>query len=223
MSFAQIYQAYSCYNWQIPKEWDPYRLEMSKEAIQFAVQSGVTNEVKYYCIELDEEIPAYSFGNQAIVINPNYLPQGIADKELSDAMNVVMRHEYTHIINNDMFVRSALRATVSLACGILGMAAMTPLSALFLNAIGSVASHILYSRFIENRADDVAIQNSTESELNASLAILRKQIQARVDARKNSVLERILYSPEGDHRFEIIHPPFTVRAKKIELALTKLH
>lgn len=221
------YEACRCYGWKSTELEKRYQqIEMSRAAHDFAAQAGVTKEVKFFLAPNLGDTPAACYGNNsiadsdvAVLLNPKFLPQDDSSTQLNDAMNVAMRHEYVHLTKNDMFVRAALRVTVSVVSALFGLVAMKPSSALLMTVTATVTSHIHYSMFMEHRSDEVAIKESSRRELSAALSLLKQHKEAAIQARSKSLWARILFSPEGNRRGDIIHPSLSSRIKMIELAL----
>ncbi len=227
ISAYQTYNAYQKYSWKIPDSW-PQDGQFSFEgAREFARQHGLRKDVKIFVGSLEGE-PAKALGNNsipssdiAILIDENYVVNDSSPQGLSEAMNVVMRHEFSHLRNNDMFGHSSITAAASIASAILGITYQSPLTTLFLTALSNIAVPALYSRYMEARADDEAFAGSSSEELQAFQMLLKQGISTNRTVRNTSdSLIKFLFSLEGDNRGQMLtHPSLTSRIKKLEAIL----
>ncbi len=148
----------------------------------------------------------------AIMVAPGFYE---ADK---DACIWMMKHEISHIKHNDMFRIQAVLFVCQLAASIFGMRSLSFYSACWVSSAVSIASLALFSQWIEAKADDFAIENSSDEELKGGRRILMAFQETNIEER-NTFWKRIAFSASGDCRMDILHPPITSRIQKIERAL----
>ncbi|MBM3191283.1 MAG: hypothetical protein FJZ63_01345 [Chlamydiae bacterium] len=230
--FYNAYQTYKISSFKIPDSWRKYQFHPSQETIDFANLCGVRGQdVQFFHGTLYGDV-ARAYGNNsipesdiAIVMDTalvTFEPSNENDT-MRCAANAIIRHEYTHIRNNDTFTRSCLRTIASTAAAVLGVSLLNPLPSLLLTSIASVASHYLYSQFIERRADDAAIKASNKQELLAFHEILKQDQTNNLLMRQSQDLKaKFMISPKGDYRFHPTHPPISSRIAKVEKALSQL-
>lgn len=139
-------------------------------------------------------------------------PQG-----LNEAMNVAMRHEFSHLRNNDPFISFAIPALISIGSTILGISIFSPMLTLALSTIAPHAAHVLYSRHMESRADDEAFERSTATELHYfDKLMLKGTLSNNQKLRTQGLMGQILFSPEGNERCRTLaHPSLTDRIAKL--------
>jgi hypothetical protein len=151
-------------------------------------------------------------GDAAVIVAPGFYE---ADK---DACSWLMKHEISHIKHNDPFTMLCVPCVCELAASIFGMCSLSFLPALgVVFTVGNV-SEALFSQWREAKADDFAIENSSDEELKGARRIFMALQEASIEER-NTFWKRIAISASGDTRLDILHPSFTSRIQKIERAL----
>lgn len=119
-----------------------------------------------------------------------------------DACAFIIKHEISHIKNNDNFTVPCVHFICQLAAAIFGMCCLSFFPAVGLALSVGLASFVLFSRWREAKADDFAIANSTESELRGGRRFFLAIQQANLESS-----------------FDIFHPSLSSRIQKIEQAL----
>jgi len=151
-------------------------------------------------------------GDAAIMVAPGFYE---ADK---DGCTWVMKHEISHIKHNDPFTIQCVPCVCQLAASIFGMFFLSFLPALAVAFTVGFVSLALFSRWREAKADDFAIENSSDEELKGGRRILMAMQEADI-AKRNTLWKRITISASGDNRLDVLHPSITSRIQKIERAL----
>jgi len=133
-----------------------------------------------------------------------------------------LKHELSHIKNNDTF-NSYLLASIT---GV-GLFILNPFQLGFLPLIFqvNVISLVVYSKFNqwrESRADDFAIRNSTHEELlGGRRFFVSQQIQGLGEQKINRSLGNFIkYTSSGDDRLDFLHPSLSSGVYKIEMELS---
>ncbi len=151
-------------------------------------------------------------GDAVILVAPGFYE---ADK---DACNFVMKHEISHIKNNDLFTMHGVPCVCQLAASIFGMHSLSFWLALGISFTVGIVSRALFSQWREAKADDFAIANSSEQELKGGRRFFIAIQQLNIEER-NTFWKRIAFSATGNTRLDILHPSTTSRIQKIEGAL----
>jgi Zn-dependent protease with chaperone function len=151
-------------------------------------------------------------GDAAVVVAPGFYE---ADK---DACSWVMKHEISHIKHNDPFTIHCVPCICQLAVSIFGMCSLSFLPALGLAFTVGIVSQALFSQWREAKADDFAIENSSDEELKGGRRLLMAMQETSIEER-NTFWKRIAISASGDMRLDLLHPSITSRIQKIERAL----
>lgn len=138
-----------------------------------------------------------------------------ADK---DACIFVIKHEISHIKNNDRLTNALVPGVYQLAASIFGMCSLSFWPAVGVSYTVGLVSTYLCSQWRECSADDFAIENGSDEELKGGrrLHIAMKEL-AREE--RTTFWSQILISPDGDQRISTLHPSLTSRIDKIEKAL----
>ncbi len=134
----------------------------------------------------------------------------------------VMKHEVSHIKNNDNFTTPSVSAICSLGAAILSSFFLPVISVFFVTMIGGIVGKIIFSRYVEGKADDFAIANSTDAELKAGRRFIKASMAHNLELRKENGL-KIFFPTTGNNRLDFLHPSATSRLKKIEDALEERH
>lgn len=135
-----------------------------------------------------------------------------------DACRFVIKHELSHVLNNDTF-------NIFLVSGI----CMTPFSILeslfltlnllgLLTAVLGFLSFCIYFTYRETKADDFAIAHSSSDELKGGLRFMKAQIAINL-ASPDSIYKKLFISKSGESLLDITHPSSSSRIQKIEAAL----
>lgn len=217
------YRAYQACAWKIPDSWKGYTYQIeSPDFLQFAAEAKVSRKVNLLLFRENGDLGgdlAKALGNHSVPGSDLAIALEPQSQISPLATNFAVRHELSHLINNDMAMRPIIRTIVSLAVAILGIIKLSPLSALLLTIIASISSDILYRRYQESRADDDAIRHSTNEELNAMKDLLLLEMRNRVTLRQQSINARLIFTSKGDVRFHFSQPSHSSRIYKIDKAL----
>jgi hypothetical protein len=151
-------------------------------------------------------------GDAAVMVAPGFYE---ADK---DACNWIMKHEISHIKHNDLFTMQVVPCVCQLAASIFGMCFLSFLPALGVAFTVGIVSQALFSQWREAKADDFAIENSSDEELKGGRRIFMAMQETSIEER-NTFWKRIAISASGDTRLDILHPSITSRIQKIERVL----
>jgi len=151
----------------------------------------------------------FTKGRAVIFVNPKFHN---ADKE---ACYWLIKHEISHIKNNDYFTMPLVTALCSLAATIFSAFLMPVIPVLLVTiSVGYIAKTI-FSQYRERKADDFAIDNSSNEELKGGRRILKAMIETNLKAR-NTLWRKIAFSSTGECRLDFAHPSLKSRVKKIE-------
>lgn len=154
----------------------------------------------------------FSKHDAAILIAPGFYE---ADKE---ACCWTMKHEISHIKNNDSFTVQCVPGICQLAASIFGMCFLSFLPAVGLAFSVGMISNSLFKRWREAKADDFAIENSSDEELKGGRRVLLAMQEANIKER-NTSWSKFWISADGNNRLDISHPSVTSRIKKVEKTL----
>lgn len=152
-------------------------------------------------------------GSDAVILVEPGLYQ--VDKNLC---TITIKHEVSHILNNDEFTKPCVVGVCQLAASIFGMRCLSFWPALGISFTVGIVSQSLFSMWREAVADDFAIENSSDPELKAFRCYLIALQELHLENR-NTFFRRCVISVNGDDRLDIFHPSCTSRIKKIEKAL----
>lgn len=150
-----------------------------------------------------------------------FIAPGFYDTD-KDACCFLLKHEISHIKNNDVFTIALVPAICSLSIVIFGMFFLSFLATICLGVSISEISKSLFSQWREAKADDFAIQNSSDEELKAGRRLLIAMQAVNIDECK-AFWKRIMTSANGDNRLDIFHPSLTSRIQKIDKTLYNRH
>lgn len=163
-----------------------------------------------FCAALGTNI--FRNSDAAILLAPGFYE---ADQ---DACTWIMKHEISHIKYNDTFTIQCVPSICQLAASIFGMRSLSFLPALGLAFIVGFVSQTLFSNWREAKADDFAIENSSDEELKGARRISIAMQKMNIEER-NTFWKRIAISASGNNRLDNLHPSTTSRIQKIERAL----
>ncbi len=141
-----------------------------------------------------------------------------ADK---DACHFIIKHEISHIKHNDLFTRKCVPCVCQAVASIFGMRFLSFFPALGLVFIVGLVSEALFSMWQEVRADDFAIENSSDAELKGVRRAFIALQEVNIEERNTTLWKRVIISDSGERRLDILHPSLTSRIQKIEKALQK--
>lgn len=150
----------------------------------------------------------FTKGDAAIVIAPDF---ELVDKE---ACHSTLKHEISHIKQNDMFISNSVAAISSLAA----IAFCDLKTIFFVPALVGFIAYTTYKQFSERRADDFAIVSSSVEELKGRRRFLISAQQVNLKF-PNPNWKKIFLSSTGESLLDFSHPSLACRIKKIELAL----
>ncbi len=151
-------------------------------------------------------------GNAVVRVAPGFYEN---DK---DACSWIIKHEISHIKHNDNFTMHFVPFVCQLAASIFGMYSLSFFPALGLAFAVGIASFVLFSRWREAKADDFAIENSSDEELLGGRRTFMILQEMNIAAR-NTFWQRIAISASGENRMDILHPSLASRIQKIERTL----
>lgn len=156
----------------------------------------------------------------------NFFTRGIAAIQFpsffhstdEEALYFSLKHEISHLKNNDCFTLHLVPAICSLASAIICTRRISPIPAFLVTlAVGTLAS-ILFTLYRENKADDFAIAHSSNDELKGGRRGLLSARQVCLD-RRTSLLDCLIYSSKSERRLDIWHPSDESRLRKLKKAL----
>ena len=153
-------------------------------------------------------------GDAVVMLAPGFHAK---DKE---ACHWVMKHEIGHIKNNDPFTIPLTGSISSFAAAVFGTCTMPWLSATLLTVAVGITALSLFAQWREGKADDFAIENSSDDELLSGRRFLMAWQQMNLDKRQ-TFWKKIEVSSYGNNTFDLLHPSLTSRIKKIEKVLEK--
>src|SRR3989338_231014 len=134
-----------------------------------------------------------SNGDAAVMVAPGFYE---ADK---DACSLIMKHEISHIKHNDLFTIQCVPCVCQLAASIFGMCSLSFLPALGLAFTVGIVSQALFSQWREAKADDFAIENSSDEELKGGRRFMMAMQETSIEER-NTFWKRIAISASGEDR-----------------------
>lgn len=132
----------------------------------------------------------------------------------------ILKHEIGHIKYNDLLVQPLLSIAVSMTAAAILTPMATPIPALLLTLVILKISQIVYDRFSERRADDFAIQESSDEELKGGRRFMLSALQSNLQERK-LYCGSLFVTETGEDRINLAHPNLSSRLKKIDAALAK--
>jgi hypothetical protein len=135
-----------------------------------------------------------------------------------NACSWMIKHELSHIKNSDAFTTLCISGTCQLAASIFGMRYLSFWPALGLAYAVGETSDILSRRWREAKADDFAIENSSDEELKGGRRSL-KALQTVLIRKRTTRWKQLKISSSGNYMLDISHPSLTSRIQKIEDAL----
>ncbi|MEI6242833.1 MAG: M48 family metalloprotease [Chlamydiota bacterium] len=136
-----------------------------------------------------------------------------------NAWSFLIKHEISHLKNNDSFHYHLSGLIITVASAILFpfiMPFRISLSLSFINPIHSIIHH-QYSKYRENKADEFAIENSTPEELKGGLRFFKNYQE--IGKKVHDIGHWFFYSSKGDYRLDFTHPSVSSRVQKIEKEL----
>jgi hypothetical protein len=153
-------------------------------------------------------------GDAVVMLAPGFHNK---DKE---ACHWVIKHEISHIKNNDPFTIPLIGAISSMAAAVFGTLTMSRLSATLLTAAVGLTAFSLFSQWREGKADDFAIKNSSDDELLGGRRFFMAFKEMNLHERK-TFWKKIEITSYGNNTFDVLHPSLTSRIEKIEKLLEK--
>ena len=148
----------------------------------------------------------------AVIIAPDFYEAS------NDACSWMMKHEISHIKHNDTFTMSCVPGICQFAASIFGMCFLSFLSTLGVVYTVGLVSQSVFSKWREAKADDFAIENSSDEELKGGRRLLMAMQETSLEER-NTFWKRIAISSNGDNRLDFMHPSNSNRIQKIEKVL----
>lgn len=179
--------------YHIKEEIQPF-LDRAKIREDLIVVERLTREI---CAAEGTNI--FSKSDAAVYLAPGFYD---ADKE---ACHWVMKHEISHIKNNDTFIVPLVASICSTAAAVFGVRNMHWLSATLLTISVGITTHSLFSIWREGKADDFAIENSSNEEL--------------LGGRRFLIATESLQN--WKYKLDYLHPSIISRLQKVEKILGK--
>jgi Zn-dependent protease with chaperone function len=195
--------------------------EMKDSLKEFIEQQQLNKEIKFLKYS-GSDFPALATGNNisyigknaCIFLRPEFYK---ADK---DACSWVLKHEISHIKHNDLLLHRVVVGSCCLATSIFAKSYLSLIPALGLCLSMHLLSSFTISNWYESRADDFAIQNSSNEELKGGKAFFMSAARSNLIYREYvasvpSAIRNLLFSEKGDNRTDFSHPSLTSRIEKI--------
>ncbi len=197
----------------------PFNTQLEKEIKPLLKEKNITcdiaiREVVNPCVcaafgtNMSEKNPAL------ILIPPEF------HKTDEKACQFLTKHEIGHIKNNDCFTIPLVTCICSAAAAIFGAFTLPWVASTFLAGVVSAVALTLFTLWREGKADDFAIENSTNEELLGGRRMFIASKQANLSER-TTFWKKIAFTSDGEDRFDIMHPSLNSRVKKIEKELAK--
>ncbi len=213
-----ITQAYLATRVKPPVETEDVTLFTTDELLPFFRDAGIREDL--FLIKKDTtrfcEATGTNFftrGKAIISINWNF------HKVDPEACGWAAKHELYHIKNNSCFTLPLVSAICSLATAILVTFVLSIIPGLVATVSAAIIGKTLFSRYVEGKADDFAIANSSEEELQAGRRYIKATLAFNLELRQENKALPLFYSSAGDSRWVFSQPSVTSRLKKIETAL----
>lgn len=147
------------------------------------------------------------------------LAPGFHNKD-KEACHWTLKHEISHIKNNDAFTIPLIGCISATAAAVFGTLTMPWFSATLLTTIVGLTVFSLLSKWREGKADDFAIENSSDDELLGGRRFLIAIQQMNLHGRQ-TFWKKIEVSSYGNNTFDFSHPSLTSRIEKIEKVMEK--
>jgi|JI9StandDraft_1071089.scaffolds.fasta_scaffold16296_1 hypothetical protein len=135
-----------------------------------------------------------------------------------EACTFIVKHEISHIKNNDCFTISLIPAIASVAAFGVAFFTFSRNPATIVTLLTGFVTNALFSRYCESRADDFAIAVSSPEELRGARRFFISLQEVNKKSRKTA-FDRVVVSPSGEERLDILHPSTRSRLAKVEKAL----
>lgn len=205
---------------------------IKRDMQSFLGQHGIRNDLNIWAFDqcLDTRAVGTNFAGGSV-------PSIVVDSKMynidKDACYSIMKHEISHLKNNDSFYIDLAGAVTSLAAAIfflfkiMSITQVIPLAVTLIVGFAStnliviigVVTSTIFSCYREAKADDFAIAHGSDDELKGFRRFFKACQQHCLKERVKSMWGRIEYSSTGSNRFDIMHPSHDSRIKKIEQAL----
>jgi hypothetical protein len=232
----QIYLSYYNFNFKYPlvkngrivrKEDPRYKSlleklpgnEIKNEVSSFLEAHGIRKDIIFHEIKNNFILAAAGSNFEKISDSLVMILPGLYQRDKS-ACTWSIKHEISHIKNNDNLVIPSIRVICGIALAIFSIFYLSPVSGYFfcvgLNRLIGTSLWV----WRESKADDFANENSSVEELRGGLRFM-KSLQRLNIARRTSFSSRIFISKSGENRLDLNHPSLDSRIKKIEKELRK--
>jgi hypothetical protein len=133
-----------------------------------------------------------------------------------DACNFILKHEIAHIKYNDIFTFKSIPAICQLSASIYGIRYLSFFRAVGLTYAVFVGSLFSWTTWRESKADDFAIQHSSNEELKGGRRFFQSLQKVIIDHPRRSFFEKLRFSDRGEDRIDLFHPSLASRIHKIE-------
>ncbi|MBA2368198.1 MAG: hypothetical protein H0V82_04135 [Candidatus Protochlamydia sp.] len=208
-------------NFKIPETWQPsvdFKLmeRFKNEELNFIHNSGLTKEVYFITCPNNSAMEAsganHSAGSAFIKLTP-----GLCEVEWMGAKGI-LKHELTHIINNDPVTLPKIGAVTALACAIIPLT--SSLSSLGLALAAPMVAQNIYQMICEVRADTNAIRHSTNEELRGMCRVFKAMLNIENESyASKSVWDRFYSQAWSLTSFCYSCYSLSARIKKLEKEL----
>jgi Zn-dependent protease with chaperone function len=203
-------------------EMTPAEAQISAKLKPFLDQVGIRKDLK-----IKEKI---NFGF-AEAIGTNYFTSGDAVIHTApnlhqidpNASSFVIKHEISHLKNNDQFTANAFALVSTLAALALTHSYENESRAADIVAFAGAIPLVSYRYYAEGKADDFAIANSSIDELKGGRRIFKAMQQLYLESRQKAPWRKLLISSQGENQLDVIHPSLSSRIQKIEAKLKEKH
>lgn len=139
-----------------------------------------------------------------------------ATEVTKNSIRHILKHEFAHIKHYDSLF-GTLFTTCSFASTFFFDSTVSTIATLSLIHLMG----ILYSRFVEQRADNVACHYSNDEEKKAVIQFFTNCVLSLNLSRRTGFFGRLKYDKKGNNRLDYRHPSLTSRIKEISKTLTQ--
>lgn len=186
----------------------------------FLDQAQIRKDIKV--IEVQSAVLQTSFA----AIGTNYFLKGQAVVALEpgiydldrDASTFALKHEFGHIKHNDSIIGRLISGVAQLAAAVYTIAKMKFFPGLIITYLVHKIVLVARKRWQEIRADNFAIQHSSDEELLGGRRFFKALQQYNLSLRVSDE-DKLWFSSTGEYRWDINHPSLQSRIEKIERVL----
>lgn len=193
-------------------------LELKKKYTEFLVSQGIRDDIKIFVTGNHGSGTAFGTSNSRdawVVIDDKVYENN------RDSVGPILKHEFSHIKNNDIYNSSRIGLIASFACAILLPLYVSKTLAIVLTyTIACIASSI-FSYCCESKADLFGITHSTDKELQGFMLYFESDQNYYIEARKSNFIYKLFFNSKGDERFNIFYPTMSRRIQNINNELLR--